>query len=76
MACTCEQPGYRPCSVSPVDVPRMGDVAEHPVEARCWADNQSPLGGIGECFNQTTHDIGLCAKHYLEIFGEDLQDAA
>jgi hypothetical protein len=40
-----------------------------PVPTLCWAQVGSPLTSIRACDVLANTDIGLCDRHYFELFG-------
>jgi hypothetical protein len=40
---------------------------------RCWADRFTPMGHSNDCGMPAATDIGLCQRHYQEIFGQRLE---
>ncbi|MGH8909284.1 MAG: hypothetical protein ACRD0K_23025 [Egibacteraceae bacterium] len=47
-----------------------------PVAVLCWAQVGSPLTSIRSCDLLAQTDIGLCARHYHEVFGRLAPDVA
>jgi hypothetical protein len=37
---------------------------------RCWADHLTPFGHRNDCGMPASTDIGLCKRHYRDIFGQ------